>query len=193
MWARVAETQIWSTPECLAWVREGLKERNHGICQHSSLRESCPSSPSPSPKNSVPPYMSLVPFMLLPHYWCSGKVSFSVRESVHCHFKRKILYSSSPLPPSAVITSIFQPKLWGFLFPGLEPLAGEPGVGLGPLIQLPSEADISLQIFNCIFDDWGHTDPRSPSSPDKRKQNLSYITTFWKRKERLLLINLISN
>ena len=53
---------------------------------------------------------------------------------MHRPFKRNAWDFRSPLSHSATIpTGFYSQKLWGLLFPPLEPWSGGPGVGLGPL------------------------------------------------------------
>ena len=71
------------------------------------------------PDNSVPLYMSLMPFQLLPQLWSSEGVSLS--KSLHKPFKRNFLGPRSP-PSHLAITpaGFYSQKLWGLLFMALE-------------------------------------------------------------------------
>ena len=80
---------------------------------------------------SVPPCMPLVPFKLLPWYWDSEGVGLS--KSICRFFKGNSLGLQKFLPLTQALLFFCSQKLWGFIFLGLTPWAGGPGVGLGLL------------------------------------------------------------
>ena len=85
------------------------------------------------PDNSVPSYMSLVPFKLLPS---AGAQREQVRVNPFAGPLREIVCnSSSPLShPASIPTGFYNQELWRLLFLALELCAWEPDVGLGPLV-----------------------------------------------------------
>ena len=82
--------------------------------------------------NSVSPYLSLVPFKLMPQCWssesmipispCVGSLGGNFRDS-----------RSPPSHSGTTPTSFYSQKSWELLLLALEPWGGGPGVGLGPL------------------------------------------------------------
>ena len=79
--------------------------------------------------------MSLVTFEPPPYSWSSVSDSISKSKFMHRPFKRNTWASRSPLSLSATILAGFHSqKLWILLFSTLEPWAGDPGVGPGPLV-----------------------------------------------------------
>ena len=85
--ARLMESQIWCS--CVACVVGRAQKRNKGLCQHFCQGESCPPALTLMPDNSVLPYMSQVPFSLLPLCWSTEGVSPS--KSLYGCFKRNCL------------------------------------------------------------------------------------------------------
>ena len=86
MWARVWSLQYGARLPALWLCGLRVLKKHSSLCQHFCLAESCPQALTLMPGNSVPPYMSLVLFNLLPLCWSSEQVNLS--ESVHGPFKK---------------------------------------------------------------------------------------------------------
>ena len=90
MLAHLIESQIWhlSFSSVSLWG-EGSEKQQWPLSTFLSV-ESCPPALTLMPDISVPPFMPLLPFKLLPWCWSSEGVSLS-RESVCGFFKRNCL------------------------------------------------------------------------------------------------------
>ena len=109
--ARLMETQIWHLPA--SSVQGKAHQRNHSLCQHFCLGESCPFNSHPKPGNSVPPCMFLALYELLPQHWSSEGVRLS--KSVCMPFKRHVWDPRNP--PSHLVMGTSLPSTgtlgWG--------------------------------------------------------------------------------
>ena len=94
----------------------------------------CPPALTLMPNTSLSPCMPLVPFNLLPHYWNSEGVSLSLCVSSLGGTAKDSRSFCHLLNPHWFL----QPEVMGTYLLILEPWAGGPGVGLGPLVpQIP--------------------------------------------------------
>ena len=111
-------TQMWYPPT--GSIGAKLNKGTESYTSTSVKEKPAPPTLAPSPDYSVPAYMSLQPFELLPQCWSSEQVSLS--KFVCRPFKRKAWVSRSP--PSHSTTNppgFYSQMLWRLLFPALEP------------------------------------------------------------------------
>ena len=114
-------------PSCACW--RWCQQRNNGFSQHFCLGERCLSNPFPKARK-----FSSSPNVPVAFQVATPALELKVSESVSKSFRRKAWDSSSPPSQSAIIPADFlSQKLWGLLFPTLEPGLRGPDVGLGLL------------------------------------------------------------
>ena len=143
VWTRLMESQIWHPP---AGSVAGALIKETMVSSSTSIWEKATPALSLMLDNSVPPWMSLRPFNLLPGPWSSEGVnpSKSVRGLFerNCQGVRQFLSSTASIP-----AGFYSPKFWRLFFLALNPWAGGPSMRLGPLTP-----DISFLIF--IHNTW---------------------------------------
>ena len=89
--------------------------------------------------------LAQAPFKLLLLPWGPG-----VREVLCASFKSGVCVSHSPLALLEVSLGGLQSQtFWGLVFPGQDPQAGEPDVGLGPLT--PRGEPLQLSFSSCLW------------------------------------------
>ena len=120
-----------------AWIcylsRRGLSKETMSSANSPVWEIAAPPAFALKPNNSIPSYMSLGPFELLPQSWSSEQVSPSLTKSTYRPHKRKVCNSLSPLSHLVTISTGFHSqRLWRLLFLALEPWAGQPSVWLEP-------------------------------------------------------------
>lgn len=134
MLSRLMEIQIWHPPVSAVWKGGRLNKGSMDSASTSVWEKAAPLALALKPDNSVPLFMSLVSFELLPQCWSTERVSSSMSKSICGPFKRSVWDSSCcPSHPAIISTGFHSPKLLRLLFLALETWAGEPGVRLGPL------------------------------------------------------------
>lgn len=140
------------------------QQSNNGFYQHYYQGHSCLSTPCSEVRKLSSSLLSLVPFEMLPQRWRSEQASLSVSKFMHGSFKRIALGLTLPsISLSDNRWGFHSQNFWEILFLTLEPCAGEPVLGLGPLT--PPEGPLQPRYasyfpsFNCYLWLWDQSVP----------------------------------